>query len=54
MNITKTSKEESQLRYSHYDENDVLVCVTVYKKGDLEVIRRLNEFCGRKLNEVKP
>ena len=24
-----------------YDENNVLICVTVYKKGALEVIKRL-------------
>ena len=26
-----------------YDENRNLVCVTVYKKGALEVVRRLTE-----------
>lgn len=30
-----------------YDEQDILVCVTVYKKGAEEVIRRLNNKTER-------
>ena len=27
-----------------YDENEELICVTVYKKGALEVVRRLTQI----------
>ncbi|TCL37415.1 hypothetical protein EV210_106284 [Anaerospora hongkongensis] len=42
-----TIRKYSDRYWAVYDEADVLICVTLYKK-DVEVVRRLTVALGRK------
>lgn len=48
--MAMTIRKYGERFWAVYDQAGELICVTVYKKGAMEVVRRLTTALGRKLS----